>query len=134
MTGREWDMDVEVSRNLNHVQRELTVHSTVLASNAESMKNLSQRSDERLEYLRERFDGLDRSMLSVASGLDSQVHELREERRRILVTAFSLFTAICTGVWFAVVVPVNNEIIALREKVDAIEKRTDWRHNHDVDD
>ena len=124
-------MDIEVSRNLSHVQRELTVHSSILSANAESMKNLSARSDERLDYIRERFDGLENSMMKVSLALDSRVEALKEERNRILVVAFSLFTAICTAVWFAVVVPMSQELVTLREKVDAVEKRVDWDHTHD---
>ena len=125
------DMDIEVSRNLSHVQRELTVHSSILSANAESMKNLSARSDERLDYIRERFDGLENSLMGVSASLDARVESLKEERNRIMVVAFSLFTAICTAVWFAVVVPISQELVTLREKVDAVEKRVDWDHTHD---
>jgi len=125
------DMDIEVSRNLGHVQRELTVHSSILSANAESMKNLSARSDERLDYIRERFDGLENSLMGVSASLDARVESLKEERNRILIVAFSLFTAICTAVWFAVVVPISQELVTLREKVDAVEKRVDWDHTHD---
>ena len=124
------DMDIEVSRNLSHVQRELTVHSTILAANAESMKNLSQRSDERLDYIRERFDGLQHDLSTFTEVMDAKITTLREERNRILVAAISLFTAMCTAVWFAIVVPLNVEIVTLREKVDAVEKRVDWDHTH----
>ena len=48
----------EVTRKLGHVERELSSHSTALATTAEQMKNLAQRSDERLDYIKERFDGL----------------------------------------------------------------------------
>ena len=123
-------MDVEVSRNLSHVQRELTVHSTILSANAEAMKNLSERSDERLDYIRERFDGLEANLATVADVLDAKVAALREERNRILVVAFSLFTAMCTAVWFAIVVPISQELVTLREKLDAVEKRVDWDHTH----
>ena len=124
------DMDIEVSRNLSHVQRELTVHSTILAANAESMKNLSQRSDERLDYIRERFDGLQTDLSTFTEVMEAKITTLREERNRILVAAISLFTAMCTAVWFAIVVPLNVEIVTLREKVDAVEKLVDWDHTH----
>lgn len=124
------DMDIEVSRNLSHVQRELTVHSTVLAANSESMKNLSARSDERLDYIRERFDGLQNDLFTFTGMMESKITTLREERNRILVAAISFFTAMCTAVWFAIVVPLNVEIVTLREKVDAVEKRVSWDHNH----
>ena len=123
-------MDVEVARNLNHVQRELTVHSSILSANAESMKNLSARSNERLDYIRERFDGLEVSLDAVTAVVESKVDALKEERNRILVVAFSLFTAMCTAVWFAIVVPISQELVTLREKLDAVEKRVDWDRTH----
>jgi len=124
-------MDIEVSRNLSHVQRELTVHSTVLSANAESMKNLSQRSDERLDYIRERFDGLEHNLSTYTTVMDAKIVALKEERNRLVVASISLFTAFCTAVWFSIVVPMNVEIVTLREKVDAVEKRVDWDHTHD---
>ena len=131
MSGREWDMDVEVARNLNHVQRELTVHSSILSANAESMKNLSSRSDERLDYLRERFDGIENNLSVINAVIGNESSKIRMERNRILLLATSLFSAICTAVWFAVVMPLQTEIATLREKVDVIEKRIDWDHSHD---
>ena len=124
-------MDIEVSRNLSHVQRELTVHSTVLSANAESMKNLSQRSDERLDYIRERFDGLEHNLSTYTTVMDAKIVALKEERNSLVVASISLFTAFCTAVWFSIVVPMNVEIVTLREKVDAVEKRVDWDHTHD---
>ena len=124
------DMDIEVSRNLSHVQRELTIHSTILSANAESMKNLSQRSDERLDYIRERFDGLEHGLSTFTEVMDAKIVALKEERNRLLIGAVSLFTALCTAVWFTIVVPLNVEIVTLREKVDAVEKRVSWDHTH----
>jgi len=123
-------MDIEVSRNLSHVQRELTVHSTVLSANAESMKNLSQRSDERLDYIRERFDGLEHNLSTYTAVMDAKIVALKDERNRLVVASISLFTALCTAVWFTIVVPLNVEIVTLREKVDAVEKRVSWDHTH----
>ena len=124
------DMDIEVSRNLSHVQRELTIHSTILSANAESMKNLSHRSDERLDYIRERFDGLENGLSKFTEVMDAKIVALKEERNRLLIGAVSLFTALCTAVWFTIVVPLNVEIVTLREKVDAVEKRVSWDHTH----
>jgi hypothetical protein len=123
-------MDIEVSRNLSHVQRELTIHSTILSANAESMKNLSHRSDERLDYIRERFDGLENGLSTFTEVMDAKIVALKEERNRLLIGAVSLFTALCTAVWFTIVVPLNVEIVTLREKVDAVEKRVSWDHTH----
>jgi hypothetical protein len=123
-------MDIEVSRNLSHVQRELTIHSTILSANAESMKNLSHRSDERLDYIRERFDGLEHGLTTFTEVMDAKIAALKEERNRLLIGAVSLFTALCTAVWFTIVVPLNVEIVTLREKVDAVEKRVSWDHTH----
>jgi hypothetical protein len=95
------------------------------------MKNLSQRSDERLDYIRERFDGLEHNLSTYTTVMDAKIVALKEERNRLVVASISLFTAFCTAVWFSIVVPMNVEIVTLREKVDAVEKRVDWDHTHD---
>jgi hypothetical protein len=62
--------------------------------------------------------------------MDAKIVALKEERNRLLIGAVSLFTALCTAVWFTIVVPLNVEIVTLREKVDAVEKRVSWDHTH----
>lgn len=109
--------ELEVTRKLGHVERELSMHSQVLAANAESMKNLSDRSDERLEYIRERFDRLE--VLTQSNRLEAE-----ESRKRLVGAASATFMALCTAVWFVVVEPVWNEMALLERRVHDVERRT----------
>lgn len=107
--------EAEVTRKLGHVEKELATHSQVLAANAESMKNLSERSDERLDYIRERFDRLEAI---------SRMHWQDEEkaRNRIVGAASATFVAFCTAVWFVVVEPVYEELAILERRLLDVEK------------
>ena len=109
-------MNDEVTRKLGHVEKELAMHSQVLAANAESMKNLSARSDERLEYIRERFDRIE-----VLVQLNRE--EATAARKRIVGAATATFMAFCTAVWFVIVEPVWTELALLDRRLLDVEKR-----------
>jgi len=106
----------EVTRKLGRVEKELATHSQVLAANAESMKNLSARSDERLDYIRERFDRIE-----VLVQLNRE--EAEAARKRIVGAASATFMAFCTAVWFVVVQPVYEELAILERRMLDVEKR-----------
>lgn len=109
-------MNEEVTRKLGHVEKELAMHSEVLAANAESMKNLSNRSDERLEYIRERFDRVEALIVH-----DRQ--EAREARRRIIGAATTAFCTVLTAVWFAIIQPMQDQLAILDRRILDVEKR-----------
>jgi hypothetical protein len=94
----------EVTRRLAHVEKELATHSQVLAANAESMKNLMLRSDERLEYIRERFDRVE-----VLIGMDRE--EAQQARRRIIGAA-------------TIIQPMQDQMAILDRRLLDVEKRT----------
>lgn len=110
-------MNEEVTRRLAHVEKELATHSEVLAANAESMKNLMLRSDERLEYIRERFD-------RVESLIVHDRQESREARRRIIGAATTAFCTVLTAVWFAIIQPMQDQLAILDRRLLDVEKRT----------
>ena len=110
-------MNEEVTRRLSHVEKELAMHSQVLAANAESMKNLMLRSDERLEYIRERFDRVE-----VLIGLDRE--EALQARRRIIGAATTAFCTVLTAVWFAIIQPMQDQMAILDRRLLDVEKRT----------
>lgn len=107
----------EIGRRLGHVERELLTHSTVLAANAESMKGMLDRSDERLEYIRERFDRVE---ILIAS--DRQ--EIVASRRRIVGAASTLFCTILTACWFVIVEPLHERVAVLERRVLDVEERS----------
>ncbi len=116
--------EAEVTRRLAHVEKELATHSEVLAANAESMKNLMLRSDERLDYIKERFDRLE------VMGNQNR-REGEDARKRIIGAASAAFMAFCTAIWFVVVEPVFEELAILERRLMDVEKRIVVHH---VDD
>jgi len=108
--------ETEVTRRLSHVEKELAMHSQVLAANAESMKNLMLRSDERLDYIKERFDRVE-ELVTLESSRSEGV------RRRMVGAATTMFMAFCTAVWLLVVEPINDQVAVLERRLIDAEKR-----------
>ena len=116
--------EVEITRRLAHVEKELATHSEVLAANAESMKGLMERSDERLEYIRERFDRVEHL-------ISEERVESQEARRRIIGAATTGFCTVLAAVWFAVIQPIHAELAILERRLLDVEERTVVLHHHD---
>ena len=108
--------EVEVTRRLAHVEKELATHSEVLAANAESMKNLMLRSDERLDYIKERFDRVEELVTAESAWAENA-------RRRIIGAATTGFMAFCTAVWFVIVQPLYEEVAIIERRLIDAEKR-----------
>ena len=121
-------MNQEVTRRLGHVEKELATHSAVLAANAESMRGLMERSDERLDYIRERFDEgngrFDRLEVIIAGNME----EILQARRRILGAATSFFLSTLTAIWFVVIEPMQEKIAYLDRRIMDVENRTLIHH------
>jgi hypothetical protein len=115
--------EAEVTRRLGHVERELVTHSTVLAANAESMKGMLERSDERLEYIRERFD-------RVEVLINDEREQSEAASRRIVGAATTAFAIVLTAVWFAVIQPIHAEIALLERRLLDVEERTVVLNRH----
>ena len=113
----------EVTRKLGHVERELSSHSTALATTAEQMKNLAQRSDERLDYIKERFDGLADDNKEMFEVLDRRHQEMLSARRRIVAAGTSILVTCFTAAWFAVIVPIMEDVAVLERRLIDAEKR-----------
>lgn len=126
--------ETELTRKLGHVEKELATHSQVLAANAESMKNLSERSDDRLDYIRERFDEgnqrFDRLEIIIAGNMD----EILSARRRILGAATSFFLSVLTAIWFVVVEPMQDKLAMLERRMIDAEKRIAVSHSEPESD
>jgi predicted PurR-regulated permease PerM len=120
----------DVSRKLGHVERELSVHGTALATTAEQMKNLSQRSDERLDYIRERFDGLQEAGQEISRVLDARHEDMLRARNRMVAAGTSILISCFTAAWFAVIVPIMEDVAVLERRLLDAEKRIAV-HYHD---
>lgn len=117
----------DMTRKLYHLERELATHSQVLAANAESMKNLSERSDERLEYIRGEFREVKELIKEdrLAAG---------EARRQMVGAASATFLAFVTAVWFVIVEPVYDQLAVLDRRLLDVEKRVEVAYALDNDD
>ena len=115
--------EAEITRRLGHVEKELATHSQVLAANAESMKGMMERSDERLAYIRERFDRME--YLISEERMESQA-----ARRRIVGAATTAFCTVLTAIWFAVLQPIHSEMAILERRLLDVEERTIVLHSH----
>ncbi len=113
----------EVTRRMYHMEKEMSTHSTVLAANAESMKNLMLRSDERLDYIKERFDGLQGDAKVLHALLDQRHADAISARRRLIGAATSIFLSVLTALWFVVVEPVYDRLAVLDRRMLDAEKR-----------
>ena len=116
--------EAEVTRKLGHVEKELATHSTVLAANAETLKNLTARSDERLDYIKERFDNGERRFDRLEDLIVGNRQEMIEERRRILGAATSVFLSVLTAAWFVIVQPMQEQLAILERRILDVETRT----------
>jgi len=115
--------EAEITRRLGHVEKELATHSEVLAANAESMKNLMMRSDERLDYIKERFDQGQRSFERIEELVSAESEWAAGARTKIVGAATTAFCAFVTAVWFVIVSPMQDQLAYLDRRLIDAEKR-----------
>lgn len=115
--------EAEITRRLGHVEKELATHSEVLAANAESMKNLMLRSDERLDYIKERFDQGQKSFDKIEELISAESEWAAGARTKIVGAATTAFCAFVTAVWFVVVSPMQDQLAYLDRRLIDAEKR-----------
>lgn len=95
----------EIERKIGHLEREVKAIGSQTVVNAEAAKNLVRTSEERLQYLRERFDALDATVLKAE-------------------TSNKYWTTTLLTVIFAVAMSVNYMYIEpIIEKQEAIDRR-----------
>ena len=134
MNVREWAVSGdEVTRKLGHVERELAVHGSALATTAQQMTHLAQRSDERLDYIRERFDSLQEDGKTIYQLLDRRHEDMLAARRKIIGFAFTVLVTCFSALWLAVIAPMQEELVLLERRLIDAEKRIAV-HLHSGDD
>jgi hypothetical protein len=106
----ETDM-YRLERRIGHLERELQVTGSAVVSVAERMGHLSDRSDERLEYIRERFDGID-ERLDADNARD----------RWLLSTLGTLVGVMGTCFYFLWMEPLTERISGLDRRIDYVEE------------
>ena len=122
--------EAEITRRLSHVEKELATHSEVLAANAESMKNLMLRSDERLDYIKERFDQGERRFDKLEEMISAESEWASTARAKIVGAATATFAAFVTAVWFVIIQPLHAELAILERRLLDVEERTIVLHTH----
>lgn len=117
----------DTTRKLYHLEREIGTHSQILAHNAQSMKNLAERSDERLAYIRDEFR-------EVKDLIRADRLEAKAARDRIVGAASAMLMAFVTAVWFVIVEPVHDQLAVLERRLLDVEKRIEVSYTLDDDD
>jgi hypothetical protein len=123
----------EVTRKLGHVERELAAHGSALATTAQQMSHLAHRSDERLDYIRERFDDLKEDGRVISAMLDRRHEEMLAARRKIISFAFTVLVTCFSALWLAVIAPMQEDLVLLERRLVDAEKRIAV-HLHSGDD
>ena len=125
--------DDEVTRKLGHVEKELAAHGSALATTAQQMSHLAHRSDERLDYIRERFDDLKEDGRVISAMLDRRHEEMLAARRKIISFAFTVLVTCFSALWLAVIAPMQEDLVLLERRLVDAEKRIAV-HLHSGDD
>ena len=115
--------DDEVTRKLGHVERELAAHGSALATTAQQMSHLAHRSDERLDYIRERFDDLKEDGKAITVMLDRRHEDMLAARRKIITFAFTVLVTCFSALWLAIIAPMQEEMVLLERRLVDAEKR-----------
>jgi hypothetical protein len=125
--------DDDVTRKLGHVEKELAAHGSALATTAQQMSHLAHRSDERLDYIRERFDDLKEDGRVISAMLDRRHEEMLAARRKIITFAFTVLITCFSALWLAILAPMQEELAILDRRLIDAEKRIAV-HLHNDDD
>lgn len=125
--------DDDVTRKLGHVEKELAAHGSALATTAQQMSHLAHRSDERLDYIRERFDDLKEDGRVISAMLDRRHEEMLAARRKIITLAFTVLVTCFSALWLAVIAPMQEKLAILDRRLIDAEKRIAV-HLHSDDD
>ena len=125
--------DDDVTRKLGHVEKELAAHGSALATTAQQMSHLAHRSDERLDYIRERFDDLKEDGRVISAMLDRRHEEMLAARRKIITLAFTVLVTCFSALWLAVIAPMQEKLAILDRRLIDAETRIAV-HLHSDDD
>ena len=108
----------EIERRIGHLEREVATQSSLLAANAESVKKMEERSAERLEYLKERFDSI-----------DARLERADSSSKYWTTTVISVVFAIAISVNYMYIEPIVEDVKALERRLLHVEK--DWAGHTD---
>lgn len=102
----------KLERRIGHLERTLESHGQAGVMVAEKISHIASRSDERLEYIRERFDGIEEQL------------EADNARDRWIVSAGgTVVGALAMSIWFLWMEPLAVTVSELAERLDNVEER-----------
>lgn len=116
-------METDIERRIGHLERTIQAQGTLLASNAEAVRKMEERSAERLEYLKERFDSIDaRLERSDASG------------KYWTTTLLSVVFAVAISINYMYIEPIVEDVKALERRLLHHETNHSLAASDDPDD
>ena len=108
-----------IERRIGHLERTLATHGQLTALNAEGVKQMMENSKERLEYIKERFDGI-----------EGQMKEEKESHRFWTGTVLSIIFAVGVSVNYMYIEPLVESVKAVERRLLYVEQKI---HAHMLD-
>lgn len=104
--------EMEVGRRIAHLERELSTHGSAIVSAAVATQNLERASEERLDYLKERFDRV-----------DARMERADASSKFWTTTALTIIFTAAMAVNYMYIEPVVEKVKALERRVLYVEKQ-----------
>ena len=104
--------EMEVGRRIAHLERELSSHGSAIVSASQATKSLERASEERLEYLKERFDRV-----------DARMERSDSSSKFWTTTALTILFTAAMAVNYMYIEPVVDKVKALERRLLYVEKQ-----------
>ncbi len=99
-------MPTDIERRINHLEQTILAQGSLLTANATSLARQEERSAERLEYLRERFDII-----------DARLERSSNFSRYWITTMLSVVFAVAVSVNYMYIEPIIDDVKALERRL-----------------
>lgn len=100
-----------LERRIGHLERSIAAHGQLQASTSEKVTTLFKQSDDRMDYLKERFDGL-----------ESKMDQDESWDKWLVGLMLSIVFAFATTVFVLYMEPMSNQIKAYDRRLIEVEK------------
>ena len=131
-----------VERRLGHLERTLAANTQLTAVNTETVKRIAERSDERMDYMRERFDDVVQRLEAGDKGVHSRISRVEArlddaENKTLLMKRlwipFALTVAMAVGglVKAAYLDVIVDQVKAMERRIGNVENSLRGLDTHD---
>jgi hypothetical protein len=103
--------ELDVGRRLAHLERELASHGTGIVMATQAAQSTERASEERLEYLKDRFDGL-----------DARMERADSSSKFWTTTALTILFTAAVSVNYMYIEPVIDQVQGLERRLMYVEK------------